>query len=82
MINNCVSKVENIVYSVVVHNNKLRCINTSNGSTINSIQIDGEIITGPIVTGDRCVVVVKKGNGTKGRILKLPSLSTSTTFNT
>jgi hypothetical protein len=81
MINKCVGKVENIVYSVVIHNNKLRCINTSNGSTINSVQITGEIITGPIVTGDRCVIVVKMANETKGRILKLPSLSTTTTFN-
>ena len=81
MINKCVSKVENVVYSVVVHNNRLRCIDTSSGSTINSIQIVGEIITGPVVTGDRCVIVVKQSSEVRGRILKLPSLSTSTTFN-
>lgn len=80
MINKCVSKLEKAVYSVVVHNNKLRCIDTSSGSTINTIQVIGDIITGPIVTGDRCVIVVKMSNGVRGRILKLPSLSTSTTF--
>lgn len=74
------AKEENVVYSVVVHNNRLRCINTSSGSTVNSINISGEIVTGPIVTANRCVIVVKTSKGTIGRILKLPSLSTSTTF--
>lgn len=81
MINNCVAKKENIVYSVIINNNKLRCIDTSSGSTISIMEIKGEVITGPIVTDNRCVIVVKTSNSTIGRILKLPSLSTSSTFN-
>lgn len=72
---------ENPVYTVIPSGNYLRCIDTSNGMTAALVNMGGEIITGPIVTGDRCVVVYKSGSGKKGRILKLPKLSTITIFN-
>lgn len=71
---------EKPVYSVIVSGKKLKCINTASGSTFNIKEINGDIVLGPIVTGDRCVVVYKAGNTSKGAILRIPSLSTITTF--
>ena len=72
---------ESIVYSVVIMNNKLTCINTSSGSTVGTLTFVGEIISTPIVTGDRCVAIFKSGSGTKGKIMRLPNFTTITTFN-
>lgn len=71
---------EKPIYSVIVNGKQLRCINTSSGSTFNTKELNGEITLGPIVTGDRCVVVYKVGSSSKGVILRIPSLSTITTF--
>lgn len=71
---------EKLVYSVVVNGRQLRCIDTSTGSTKSTTEVTGEITMGPIVTDDRCVLVIKNGNSLKGRIYKIPSLSTITTF--
>ena len=70
------------VYSVVAERLKLKCINTSNGSIVATITLPGEIVSGPIVTGDRCVVVIKTTLGNKGKIFKLPNFSIITSFNT
>jgi len=71
---------EKTVYSVVVNGRQLRCIDTSSGSTKGTTEVSGEITMGPIVTDDRCVVVIKSGNSLNGRIYKIPSFSTITTF--
>jgi hypothetical protein len=70
------------VYSVVAERLKLRCINTNNGNIVATITLPGEIVSGPIVTGDRCVVVIKTTLGNKGKIFKLPNFSIITSFNT
>jgi hypothetical protein len=72
---------EQPVYSVVNIKNKLTCINTSHGATIGTLTYTGEIASGPIVTGDRCVVIFKTSSGLKGKIMRLPNFSTITTFN-
>jgi hypothetical protein len=74
------TKKENPVYSVIINGRQIKCIDTSSGSTKNTKELNGDITLGPIVTGDRCVIVYKNGNALVGRILKLPSLSTITTF--
>ena len=71
---------EKIVYSVVINGRQLRCINTSTGSTRSTIEFVGDIVTGPIVTDNKCVIVTKQKGVSKGRIYKLPSFSTITTF--
>ena len=66
------------IYSVIFSKNKLQCVNTSNGSVVGSYTFAGTISNGPIVTGDRCVVVF---DSKKGKIFKLPKFSVVTTFN-
>ena len=73
---------QNRVYSVVVDKRKLKCIDTKNGNVVASSLMMGDIISGPIVTGDRCVVVVKTTIGSKGKILRLPSFNVITSFDT
>lgn len=72
---------ESPIYSVVVINNKVTCINTSSGSTVGTYTFNGEVVSTPIVTGDRCVILFKTSSGIKGKIMKLPNFSTITTFN-
>ena len=74
---------EKPVYSVVLIKDKLRCFNTQFAQTLSTYSLPGDstVISGPTVTGDRCVVVMKTANGIKGKIFKLPSFSTITTFN-
>jgi hypothetical protein len=68
------------VFSVIMNKSKLQCIDTTNGSVKGSFSYAGNICNGPIVTGDRCVVVFETPNGKKGKIFKLPTFSTITSF--
>lgn len=70
------------VYSVIADKLKLKCIETKNGNIVATTLLPGEIVSGPIVTGDRCVVIIKTTIGNKGKILKLPNLNVITSFNT
>lgn len=72
--------MENIIYTVIPDVGILRCIDTSNGMTVGSINIDGQIKSGPIITGDRCTVVISDHTGTHGKVYKLPIFSVVTTF--
>lgn len=67
------------IYAVVLDGHLLKCIDTSNGSILGSINIVEKILTHPIVTGDRCTVVF---DNKKGVVYKLPSFGVSTTFET
>lgn len=69
------------IYSVVAERIKLKCINTQNGCILATLALPGEIVSGPIVTGDRCVVVIKTTLGNKGKIYKLPNFNIITSFN-
>lgn len=71
----------NVIYSVVFSKDKLSCIDTSTGSTKGTLSYNGTIVSGPVVTGDRCVVIFSTPSGNKGKIMKLPFFSTTTTFN-
>jgi hypothetical protein len=66
-------------YTVIQDGGILKCINTSNGSILGSINITNKIITNPIVTGERCTVVYEGG---RGFVYKLPNFNIATTFNT
>ena len=74
---------QKVVYSVVSTKDKLRCFDTQFASTLGTYSLPGgsTIISGPIVTGDRCVVVFKTPNGNNGKIFKLPNFSTISSFN-
>lgn len=69
-----------IIYTVIVDGQNLKCIDTSNGSTLGGTNIVGEVVSGPIVTDDRCTVVFKNHMGRKGIIYKLPNFSTVSGF--
>ncbi len=74
--------VQNIIYSVIANKNKINCINTKNGASIGSLSFSGTIASGPIVTGDRCVITYKTNSNThKVVIYKLPNFSIVSTFN-
>jgi hypothetical protein len=63
------------LYTVAVKSkNLIHIIDAKKGVTVNRTTIRGEIITGPIVVGDRFTVVAKQANGTNmGFIYKLPT---------
>jgi hypothetical protein len=72
--------VENMIYTVILDGEILKCIDTSSGMTMGTINITGELASGPIVTGNRCTVILKNYMGTQGKVYKLPSFDVVTTF--
>lgn len=64
----------NKIYSVSPSTSgRLNVIDATNGRIINHIQYPGEIVTGPIVVGDKCTLVVQNQyNQKSGRIYRLP----------
>jgi len=53
---------------------KIAIIDASSGIRVNYVNVGYPIINGPIITGDRCTVILQKTGGAKfGRIYKLPS---------
>lgn len=62
------------IYSVSLGaSGKLNVIDATTGRILNSILYDGEIVSGPIVVGDKCTLVVQNQyNQKKGRIYRLP----------
>ena len=72
--------MENIVYSVIIDGELLKCIDTANGTVLGTTNLIGSIVSGPIVTGDRCTMVFGSYMGNQGRVFKLPSFNVVTTF--
>ena len=68
-------------YTVTITGNDgLKCIDANTGVLQNSMRFVGTLISGPIVTGDRVTIVVKKGNTNFGYVYKLPNFLLATTF--
>jgi hypothetical protein len=65
----------NRLYTVAVKSkNLIHIIDAQKGVTINRTTIQGEIISGPIVVGDKFTIVTKQKTGrSMGFIYKLPS---------
>jgi hypothetical protein len=73
--------MENVIYNVIVDGSHFRCMDTSNGMQLGLSGINGTVISGPIVSGDRMTVILKDNLGNqKGYVMKLPSFNTITTF--
>jgi hypothetical protein len=72
--------VQKVIYTVIVDKDHLKCLDTSNGSIMGSTNFIGTVLSGPIVTEDRCTVVFDSYMGRKGKIFKLPSFSTVSSF--
>jgi hypothetical protein len=62
------------LYTVVqVSPNHFNIIDASTGAFVNRITLQGTLMSGPIVVGNRCTVVVEFGGGSKfGMIYNLP----------
>lgn len=68
------------VYTVTSTSNALKCIDAMTGNLINMYRFTGTLVSGPIVTGDRVTIVVRRGTTNTGIVLKLPSLLQTSTF--
>jgi len=75
------SSDQKAVYTVAILKDKLTCIDTSTGSTVGTFSYNGTVKSGPVITGDRCVVIFDTPSGPKGKIMRLPNFTTITTFN-
>ena len=62
------------IYTVVQSGpNHFNIIDTSTGAFVNRITVQGTLLSGPIVVGNRCTMVVEFGGGSKfGMIYSLP----------
>ena len=62
------------IYTVVQSSpNHFNIIDTSSGAFVNRISVQGTLLSGPIVAGNRCTMVVEFGGGAKfGMIYSLP----------
>ena len=72
--------MENPVYTVIVEGDFLKCIDTSSGAIVGSINVIGKVLSGPMVTGDRCTVVFNSYMGNQGKVYKLPYFNVVTGF--
>lgn len=70
------------VYSVTLGStSRLNIIDASTGRILNNIQVQGEIVNGPIVVGDKCTLVTQNSNSTRrGYIYSLPTGRLHNTF--
>lgn len=67
-------------FTVVSDGITLKCIDANTGTQYNTYRINGTLVSGPIVTGDRATIVVKRSNTNFGEVLKLPSFMLTSTF--
>ena len=68
------------MYTVVADGKTLRCIDAESGVPVNTYTVNGDIVSGPIVTGDRATVVIRKGGINQGLVFKIPTLYVVSTF--
>ena len=68
------------IYAVVDNGTELRCIDAKTGALRNVYRYDGVLASGPIVTADRCTVVIKKINTNSGMVFTLPNFTLTATF--
>jgi hypothetical protein len=67
-------------FTVVNDGTTLKCIDANTGTQYNTYRYNGTLISGPVVTGDRVTVVVRRSNSNFGEVLKLPSFMLTSTF--
>lgn len=68
------------MYTVVADGKVLKCIDAESGVPVNKHTVDGDVVSGPIVTGDRATVVIRKGGINQGLVFKIPALYVVSTF--
>ena len=60
-------------YIISYTNNNVKVFNAMTGLVIRTLKINGEIVNGPVQSGDQFTIIVKEGSKTTGKIYKLPS---------
>lgn len=63
------------VWTVVVQGDRLQCIDARTGSTQSTINLNGRVVSGPVVSGDYCTLTIESGTGRRSNTYKLPSLN-------
>lgn len=63
------------VWTVVVRGDRLQCIDARTGSTQSTINLNGQVVSGPVVSGDYCTLTIESGTGRRSNTYKLPSLN-------
>lgn len=72
--------MESKVFTVTSDGTTLKCIDAKTGNQFNTLRLNGTLVSGPIVTGDRVTVVIRQGNTNFGKVFKLPSFLLTSTF--
>jgi hypothetical protein len=67
-------------FTVVSTGDTLKCIDAFTGTQFNTYRLGGMLVSGPVVTGDRATIVIRKGNTNHGIVLALPSFMQTSTF--
>ena len=60
-----------VLTAVIDTPNRLLFIDAPTGATVNSVQIDGDLVNGPIVVGDQCTLTVKLPNTLETRVYNM-----------
>lgn len=68
-------------YIISSHNNVIKVFNAMTGGVIRSFKVNGDIVNGPVQSGDQFSVIIKMGEKIVGRIYKLPTCFLLKTFN-
>lgn len=48
-------------------------VDMSTGSFVNRFHVPGELVNGPVVSGDSCTIVTQQNNTRTGYVIKLPT---------
>jgi hypothetical protein len=63
------------LWTVVVQGDRLQCIDARTGSTQSTINLNGRVVSGPVVSGDYCTLTIESGTGRRSNTYKLPGLN-------
>lgn len=68
-------------YIISYSNNIVKVFNAMTGLVIRTLKINGDIVNGPIQSGDQFTIIVRVGTKLQGRIYKLPNCLLVRNFN-
>ena len=60
-----------VLTAVIDTPTRLLFIDAPTGATVNTIQIDGELVTGPVVVGDHCTLSVRTSSSVETRVYNM-----------
>lgn len=68
-------------YIISYNNNTVKVFNAMTGMVIRALKINGDIVNGPVQSGDQFTIIVRTGNKLQGKIYKLPNCLLIRSFN-